>query len=70
MFTVPFHFCSSYEYDSPAYMEALVIVYTAQFTGILMLLGLNLFADRMPHNPRLAALQRPCPKISASWVSR
>ena len=60
----------SYEYDGPEYTEALVIVYTAQFTGVLMLLALNFFADKMPHNPRVAALERPCPKISASWVSR
>ena len=60
----------SYEYDGPVYTEALVIVYTAQFTGVLMLLALNFFADKMPHNPRIAALERPCPKISASWVSR
>ena len=60
----------SYEYNGPVYMEALVIVYTAQYTGVLMLLALNFFADRMPHNPRVAALERPCPKISASWVSR
>lgn len=61
---------SRYTVESGDYMEALVIVYTAQFTGIVMLLALNFFADKMPYNERISALERPCAKIYASWISR
>ncbi len=67
---------SFYELDAdepnPDRLDRLSVLFTLQFTCVVLVLLLNMVADSRPSrmDPSYARIQNPCPVISASFVSR
>nr|AHK05644.1 ATP-binding cassette transporter sub-family C member 1 isoform X5 [Tigriopus japonicus] len=58
--------------DDPGTIDRLSITFGIQYSCVILLLILNLFADAKPlvYDPDFAALTKPCPQIHASYFAK